>query len=222
MSDKISSRWPVQHYPSPIYGHTAVAVELPTTAFINFTGSPDLQSRKVMLLNGGWPWNSSSQPNVSLVLDTNTWTWWNVYVPLEFPKNRHYHTFVSSSTGDFAIMFGGYQSMKYLNDLYILSTNPTTFGWYRIETPCCAPKGRYGHASVLVESDDSKFKLFLFGGVTEGNVPLADMYVLEFTPLETSPPNWNFTWTQVNFTGASPEPRFFHSLNHQNSDILYL
>lgn len=97
--------------------------------------------------------------------------------------------------------FGGDGTFVYLNDLYRLDLNTST--WYEIvfkEQNAVLPKPRYNHSALLLNSGT---RMFVFGGRGQGAQAqvLRDMFFFDLHDM---------AWFQVQWTTESPAARFGH------------
>ena len=111
------------------------------------------------------------------------------------PAPRRGQTAVLDPAGDRMIVFGGYDDVTFMNDVWSLDLATNT--WQPLSTGGEVPSGRYGHSATF---DTDRREMVVFGGYC--GAFLNDLYVLS---LAGSP-----TWTRV--AGPQlPSVRDFHS-----------
>ena len=117
-------------------------------------------------------------------------------------------------------VFGGTNGQSYYNDLYILDLENNA--WTKAETSGPAPSPREGHSAILVGSnlvihggfffDEASYKKEhkKYGTVLQ-NCYLSDIRVLDTEAL---------LWSRLRVSGAPPEPRYGHTLDLSEGDIV--
>ncbi|OQR88806.1 hypothetical protein THRCLA_10088 [Thraustotheca clavata] len=91
--------------------------------------------------------------------------------------------------------FGGEGGFVYLNEVWVLDLETST--WSQIKCEGKSPAPRYNHSATLVGS-----KMFIFGGKGDKGKVFRDMHYLDLE-------NWH--WFVVNWTTESPSERFGHA-----------
>ena len=155
--------------------------------------------RDRMVVFGGYsPTASPNHLNETWELTlSGTPTWNKLTTSGGVPAPRRGQSVIYDSVQDRMIVFGGYDDVTFMNDVWSLDLG--TLVWRQIAAFGGAPSGRYGQSATF---DPVRRQMFVFGGYNAYSGFLNDLYVLS---LDTSP-----TWTQV--TGAlAPTARDFHS-----------
>ena len=111
------------------------------------------------------------------------------------PAPRAGHSAVYDPSGRSMFVFGGYDGVTGLSDLWRLSLSGT-LAWTQITTPGGAPPLRYAHASVC---DVAHNRLIVFGGVGNG-LRLADVWSYNLSGATG--------WTALAPSGTAPTARF--------------
>jgi Rab9 effector protein with kelch motifs len=117
-------------------------------------------------------------------------------------------------------IFGGSNGTQYFNDLYILDLESTS--WSKPEVSGPAPLPRMGHSSIIVGPN-----MLVFGGFryddtiyksngTKHGTALQECYYNDIRVLDTE----TFVWSRLRVSGTPPEPRYGHTLDVSESDII--
>jgi hypothetical protein len=93
------------------------------------------------------------------------------------------------------LLFGGQDGNNFYNDVYSFQVDGCT--WSHVSCAGMAPLSRSYHTAVMYRSD-----MYVFGGTGANWCFFNDLYLLR---LPTS------TWSQVEYSGAVPSPRCFHT-----------
>lgn len=106
------------------------------------------------------------------------------------------------------VVFGGERENKGLNDCFVLDVK--RLAWHRIESKGRPPTERRAHACAVLNG-----KMWLVGGVGDAGapIPLSVIHYLD-------PEDW--TWKEVQTTGAIPSPRAYHTLVSCGSDLILI
>ena len=135
---------------------------------------------------------------------SGTPTWHQLSTTGGPPARRRGQTAVLDPAGDRMIVFGGYDDVTFMNDVWSLDL--ATNAWQPLSAGGDVPLGRYGHSATF---DPDRREMVVFGGYRynggyfgyDGGY-LNDLFVLS---LDGSP-----TWTRVT-TAPVPSVRDFHS-----------
>lgn len=149
--------------------------------------------------------NGFSQLNDLITFNLETYEW-RLYNTSSSIKGRAGHSWTCWQNR-FLILFGGRTKNRvYLNELLLFDFE--TKNWYRVKTTGPLPKPRGWHSATLV-----KDQIFIFGGLTDSDEPLSDLWCLQLG---------TFTWEQHPANGDSTSPRWGHSTDVLFSDPLKL
>ena len=124
---------------------------------------------------------------------------WNQLSPAGTPPApRRAMSMTYDPEGDRVLIFGGYDQVEYMNDLWALefTGHPR---WQKLHTVGTVPPVRYGHSATY---DPVRGQMFVYGGYN--GLYLGDAYVL---PLQ--PP---LNWSPIVATGPDPGLRDFHTV----------
>ncbi|KAL8433847.1 hypothetical protein ACSSS7_003591 [Eimeria intestinalis] len=187
--------------PAPRYGHSACL----------------LGSRIIFFGGKGGP-NSYFQDLHAL--DVETLTWYRGPSRPTDPPPRFWHS--SNIKDSLMIVFGGVAGNRILGDLHSLDLQ--RMQWKQLTPRGKAPKPRFGHASILLEDfliiHGGMAKLGLEGEETDASLvrkeDLENWYLNDLHALSLR----ENTWHRVRVRGATPFPRFGHSINKLGNSLL--
>lgn len=154
------------------------------------------------LVFGGWGVDSQCLGSCELLhLDTLCWTHCSVR-GTNLPSPRGNPTLVYSEKTNSAIMFGGWNKVERLSELWVLDM--TVWDWelqvQHQELPW--PKGRTDHSSVLWTNDSGQETMLIFGGSLDTEGCCNELWILDI---------YSWRWQAVKTHGPSPEPRSSHT-----------
>lgn len=162
--------------------------------------------RDRMVVFGGFgPYDYPNHLNETWELTlSGTPTWRQLSTTGGPPARRRGQTAILDPSADRMIVFGGYDDVTFMNDVWSLDLATNT--WQQLTPGGDVPPERYGHSATF---DPDRREMVVFGGYRYNGGPfgydggyLNDLYVLS---LSGSP-----TWTRVT-TSPSPPLRDFHS-----------
>lgn len=119
-----------------------------------------------------------------------------------FPTKRTNHTATIYKSSLY--IFGGWDGIKTLNDMYELSLE--TFIWYQIiyeSALTCCPI--YRHCTCLINGH-----LIIFGGIDEKRIKHNELYDYDILSKQ---------WKLILPNGTNPPPRTFHNMIYDNGYI---
>ena len=114
------------------------------------------------------------------------------------PAPRRAMSMTYDPEGDRVLVFGGYDEVEYMNDLWELDLSPQP-RWHELHTIGTIPPPRYGHSAAY---DPVRQQLFVYGGYN--GLYLGDAYVLPLHP--------PYNWSPIVVTGSEPGLRDFHTV----------
>ena len=126
---------------------------------------------------------------------SGTPTWRQLSTTGAPPARRRGQTAILDPAGDRMIVFGGYDDVAFMNDVWSLDLG--TLAWQQLAPGGDVPSGRYGHSATF---DPDRREMVVFGGYD--GAWLDDHYVLS---LGDTP-----AWTRAT-SAPRPSPRDFHS-----------
>jgi len=106
---------------------------------------------------------------------------------------------VMDATRNRWIVFGGWNEVVALNDLWSLSLSPP-LAWSPLAITGVSPSARFGHSMIY---DSIRDRILMYGGFDNLTAPQGDIWALS---LNGAP-----TWTQIPTSGPAPAPRYGHS-----------
>jgi len=114
-----------------------------------------------MVVFGGqrW-WGPEGMLNDVWKLDLSTFTWTRIEALGYKPMPRLGHSAMVTSDGQFMIIFAGYCSTTYVNDLYLF--NLVTHEWVEVYPQGTAPNPRWAQTALLVDN-----AMWMFGGYND-------------------------------------------------------
>lgn len=154
------------------------------------------------LVFGGWGVDSQCLNSCELLhLDTLCWTKCSVRGKNQ-PSARGNPTLVYSEQTNSAIMFGGWNKVKRLSELWVLDM--TVWEWKpQVQNgQLYWPKGRTDHTSVLWTNDSGKETMLVFGGSLDVEGCSSELWMLDVA---------SWTWQEIETPGLGPGPRTSHS-----------
>ncbi|RUS20039.1 hypothetical protein BC937DRAFT_86524 [Endogone sp. FLAS-F59071] len=107
--------------------------------------------------------------------------------------------YVADSSPSVAQAFASMNQIQFYDSIAGVWSTKTSSG----ETPPL----RAGHSAVLT----SENHILIYGGYGVDGQPLGDVYILDPSTL---------TWYQPNITGTAPNPRYFHTANYVNNQMI--
>jgi hypothetical protein len=155
----------------------------------------DQNTRRFYILAGS-PWHSSPEIRV---FDLASAVWTRLDPRGETPAGRSGSSLVCDSKSGVLYLFGGNDSRRDLNDLWVYSFQRNN--WERDALQGPRPRARSGHSLVC---DPAAGDLYLFGGSFGENYisrPLRDLW--RYSPDSNS-------WQELKSTGAPPPALFEH------------
>ncbi|KAL5735137.1 hypothetical protein ACOSP7_032998 [Xanthoceras sorbifolium] len=135
------------------------------------------------------------------VLDTDIWQWSELTSFGDLPSPRDFAA--ASAIGNRKIvMYGGWDSKRWLSDVYILDT--MSLEWMELPVTGSVPPPRCGHTATMVEK-----RLLVYGGRGGGGPIMSDLWALKgLIEEENETPGW----TQLKLPGQAPSPRCGHTI----------
>ncbi len=138
-------------------------------------------------------------------LDLNTGSWQEFRTSGQGPTPRYAHS-ANLLAANLILVFGGFDSHTYFNDLYILDLTTRTWSLVEPMGDACPPP-RYAHTTTMVGR-----QLLVFGGCGADTQALNDLWIFD---LET------LTWICPALSGVPPEPRSYHTASLIGDKILF-
>lgn len=125
------------------------------------------------------------------------------------PLARYCHSAVT--IGSVMYMFGGYDGVNSLNDIWRFDPQYSDNGlWTEMNPALDLPLARYGHTAVMLNTNSSE-KMYIFGGY-DGNSYMNDVW-------EYDPASGEGAWTKKVPTGTYPAVRYRHTAVSINSKM---
>ncbi|KRW98198.1 hypothetical protein PPERSA_03400 [Pseudocohnilembus persalinus] len=153
-------------------------------------------------------------------LDPVTMTWYQGPEGSGSPSQRFGHS-ANLIGGTKMLIFGGWNSREYFNDLYLLDLE--VMAWTQPQSTGPEPTARYGHTSIQVGNNLIIQGGFCFdedkqlnAGFKQGTV-LRSFYLNDLRILDTD----KFIWSRLRVSGTPPLPRFQHTSNISGPDIIF-
>jgi Galactose oxidase, central domain/FlgD Ig-like domain len=125
------------------------------------------------------------------VLGTGEGAAWTAVNPLPAPRRRRGHTAIYDPVRDRLVVFGGWDGVTLLNDVWVLALTGTP-AWTRLTPTGTAPERRTEHAAIY---DPVRDRMVIHGGYDYFNGYLGDTWSMN---LSGAP-----VWTRINATGSS-------------------
>lgn len=202
----LSDVWALDLSGSALWTRLVVAGTPPSARWLHTTIYDPVRDR--ILLFGGWA--ASPQNNETWALDLSGTPTWHIISTATSPTQRRAHTAIYDPVGDRMIVFGGQGPSGPLNDVWALSLSGTP-DWSQLTPVGSAPVARQTHAAAY---DPVRNRMLVYGG-NSGSTYLSDLWALN---LSGTP-----AWFQLPAGGASPGPRYYHTLNYDpTSDRMVL
>jgi len=169
-----------------------------------------------IIVFGGWSIdNMTPLSDCELLhIDTLCWTHCSTRGSTK-PSPRGNPTLVYRTKTSSVVLFGGWNGLHALNDLWFLDMN--AWQWQNISekhSDISWPKPRTDHTAVLWEYTDEIEMMLVFGGNVEGVGPCAELWVLKLPATIAAHENvtqGSLAWYQLNSAGPSPPARTSHT-----------
>jgi len=167
-----------------------------------------------ILVFGGWSVDNMTPLSHCELLhsDTLCWTHCSTRGSIE-PGPRGNPSLVYRRGSKSAVLFGGWNGIHALNDLWYLDMD--VWQWHNIsqERPKSDlwPTPRTDHTAVLWEASEEKEIMLVFGGNIEGVGPSSELWALGFSTGDGKSSRYILDWHQVKVTGPNPQARTSHT-----------
>ena len=156
-----------------------------------------------LLMFGGWGQDIQCLDSCELFhLETLFWTHCSTRGASQ-PSPRGNPTLIYSETRNEAILFGGWNKIDRLNELWAL--NMDAWEWKQLPPTSVDevwPLGRTDHSSVLWTDKSGNEYMLVFGGSIQGRGTCSELWSLDLK---------NMKWKEISTIGPSPLPRSSHS-----------
>jgi len=153
--------------------------------------------RDRMVVFGGVDASNSQLNDVWALSLVGTPAWTQLSPSGTPPSARDGHSAIYDPVRDRMVVFGGYSSFSFLNDVWALSLAGTP-AWTRLTPSGTPPSTRAGHSAIY---DSVRDRMVVFGGYSGSD--LNDVWALSLA----GPP----AWTQLTTSGTPPSARYSHS-----------
>jgi hypothetical protein len=138
-------------------------------------------------------------------LDMNTGAWQEFRTTGQGPSGRYAHS-ANLLAANLILVFGGFDSHSYFNDLYILDLTTRTWSLVEPMGDVCPPP-RYAHSTTMVGR-----QLVVFGGCGNDTQALNDLWIFDLESL---------TWINPTLSGVPPAQRSYHTASLIGDKILF-
>ncbi len=158
----------------------------------------------MLVVGGTWLGSYTLSDVWALTLD-GSGTWSRVKTLGTPPSARAGHTAIYDPVRDRVLVFGGYVSGLYGNDVWSLSlTGPPT--WSQLSPSGAPPLGRASHTAIY---DPGQDRMIVFGGVYQtGNPTYAKVWLGDVWALTLG---GSTAWTELSPSGVPPHARSDHT-----------
>ncbi len=177
------------------------------TARCGHTAVYDNNNHK-MIVFGGNLWGPGMTNDVWVLSnDTMYPTWAQLTVTGDIPVGRWTHSAVYDDVNNRMIIFGGYDSYNYYNDVYVLTNANGLTGtptWIKLTPTGAAPSKRVGHNAVY---DSTNNRMIIFGGNINEITYFNDVWILSNANGLGGTPSWS----QLSTDNGIPDKRYAHS-----------
>ncbi|KAI8006119.1 Protein GLUTELIN PRECURSOR ACCUMULATION 3 [Camellia lanceoleosa] len=143
------------------------------------------------------------------IRDTDIWQWSELTSFGDLPSPRDFAA--ASAIGNRKIvMYGGWDSKKWLSDVYVLDT--ISLEWMELSVSGSLPPPRCGHTATMVEK-----RLLVYGGRGGGGPIMGDLWALKgLIEEENETPGW----TNLKLPGQAPSPCCGHTVTSGGHHLL--